>query len=117
MIIEMRRGSTRPIAWIGAALAGAVIWFGAVAASALVLPVAGASMFAPDALAVAARLPDVRLETVRPVRVTLRSDQPALAWRLYRAGAWLVWPSWARMGCRPDAGRLGRPTAIAARSR
>lgn len=101
-MITERPVRVRTPAWLGAAGFAATLWIGAISASALVTAPPGAIVFAPDAVSVAARLPDIRLDAVRPFRVAVRSDETALARRLYRAGAWLVWPSWARSGCRPE---------------
>ena len=87
-------------AWLGAAGLAGALWLGSIAASALVLEAPGAIVFAPDAVGVAARLPDARLDAARRFSVAVRSEESGFARRLYRAGAWLVWPSWARSGCR-----------------
>ena len=93
MTIE-RIGGAR-LAW-GAAGALAA-WFGGMAGAALVVEPQSVIVFAPGAGAIAAAADGLLLTGGRNF-VVASAQGPRFAQRLYRNGAWLVWPSMPR-GC------------------
>ena len=83
---------TKAARFAGAALAALSVWFGGVAAAAAVFDAASVVVFGPRAME-AALAAGATLEDARPGFVRVGAEEPGLVKRLYKAGAWFVWPA------------------------
>lgn len=79
---------------LGGMLAALAVWFAGMSAGALVVQPATIVAFGPpDQLAAAVAGTDGSLVAATRTSVTLRPGRDGTVAQLYRAGAWLVWPS------------------------
>lgn len=76
-------------------------WFSGLALLTLIIePTAAVIVLGPGKRAVeAASIADMQLLDAHRAFIHARSDQPGFVRKLYRAGAWLVWPAPDRSGC------------------
>ncbi len=94
--IRAPRRNTFPLFGLLVALG---VWFGGMALAAYLIDPAAVIVFAPSRTAVAAiAASDGALITSGSGFATATSDRAGFVRRLYRRGAWLVWPSLQR-GC------------------
>lgn len=106
MTIEARRASVFPLLGSTAAL---TVWFGGMAGAAYLFDPSAVIVFAPSRLALAAIAEsDGSLLTIGAGFATGTSERAGFVRRLYRRGAWFVWPSLTQ-GCFAP-GRFSRPT-------
>jgi hypothetical protein len=91
MITEPRREAKRVLA---GAVAAMFVWFGGMAALALVVQPSAVIVFGPSAnLAAAIEAADASILSVGQGFVTAKGDRAGFTKRLYAGGAWFVWPA------------------------
>jgi len=101
-ITDRARRAGVPVAGMLLALA---VWFAGMAALALAVDPPAVVMFGPErSLETALAATETPILSVGPGFVALRAGRPGFVRRLYRAGAWFVWPV-MKAGCLPENGR------------
>lgn len=98
---------------VGGMLLALGVWFAGMSAAALVVQPGTIVAFGPpDRLVAAAARVEGSLIGATRLSVTLRPGRAGAVVRLYREGAWLVWPSFDT-GCIPRGGQSISSTASA----